>query len=145
MLYTPLTRLAMRISYDAHHGQSDNDGVPYIYHPIAVAEQMQTEDGIITALLHDVIEDTDVTPDALAANGFTPAVLEALNLLTHGSDEPYENYLRRLRENPLALAVKLSDIAHNSQPDRIDSLPEDIAARLRKKYALAARILAGEE
>lgn len=145
MLYTPLTRLAMRVAYDAHHGKADKDGVPYIYHPIAVAEQMQTEDETVAALLHDLLEDTDVTPEELAAHGFPPAVLEALRALTHGPDEDYETYLRRVCENPLALKVKRADLAHNSQPDRLDSLPKDTAARLREKYALAARILAGGE
>lgn len=144
MISTPLTRLAMGVAYEAHHGQSDKDGVPYIYHPIAVAEQMQTEEETITALLHDVIEDTDITMDELEARGFPPSVLIGIRVLTHASDEPYEDYLRRVGKNPLALKVKLADLAHNSQPDRLESLPEDTAARLREKYALAARVLAGE-
>ncbi|MDR0949673.1 MAG: GTP pyrophosphokinase [Lachnospiraceae bacterium] len=141
MLYTHFTRVAMRIAYNAHHGQFDKDGVPYIFHPIAVAEQLTTETGIVTALLHDVIEDTAVTLDDLAAQGIPDEVLVALNLLTHANDEPYEEYLRRVRTNPLALAVKKADLVHNSQPDRLDSLPQDTATRLRNKYALAARIL----
>jgi (p)ppGpp synthase/HD superfamily hydrolase len=141
MLYTPMTRLAMRIAYDAHHGQTDMDGVPYIFHPIAVAEQMTTQDGIVTALLHDLIEDTPITLNNLAAQGISNEVLEALCLLTHVNDESYEDYLRRIRENPLALSVKRADLAHNSRADRLENLPSETAVYLRNKYAFAVRIL----
>jgi hypothetical protein len=139
--YTPLTKLAMKIAYHAHHGQTDKDGMPYIYHPIAVAGQMADEDGIAAALLHDVAEDTAVTLQELEAQGIPHTVLDALRRLTHPTGEPYLEYLQRVRECPLALKVKLADIAHNTHPDRLASLPDERAGRLRAKYAAALEFL----
>ena len=79
--YTALTRKAMRICYAAHEGQMDKSGVPYVFHPIHLAEQMETEEEICTALLHDVVEDTKWTLKELEAEGFPTGVLEAVRLL----------------------------------------------------------------
>ena len=89
MIYTPMTRKAMRIAYDAHAGQVDKTGLPYIYHPMHLAESMTDENSVITALLHDVVEDTDLTIDDLAREGFHEDVLTALTLLTHNPAEEY--------------------------------------------------------
>lgn len=80
MIYTPMTRKAMRIAYDAHAGQVDKTGLPYIYHPMHLAESMTDENSVITALLHDVVEDTDLTIDDLSREGFHEDVLTALTL-----------------------------------------------------------------
>ena len=141
-LYSPMIEKALKIAYDAHHGQTDKIGVPYIYHPIAVAEQMDTEDEIITALLHDVIEDTKVTLADLEREGFPPAVLEAINLLTHQSGMDYSHYLVNcVAKNPLSLRVKYADLAHNSDPARIARLPKKDTERCRKKYSSAIQLL----
>ena len=83
MIYTPMTRKAMKIAYDAHAGQVDKTGLPYIYHPAHLAETMTDENSVIAALLHDVIEDTDITIEDLAREGFDDEVLTALTLLNH--------------------------------------------------------------
>lgn len=82
MLYTDLTQRAMDICFKAHSGQRDKGNMPYVFHPFHLAEEMETEDEVCTALLHDVAEDTKLTLEMLAAKGFPPAVMEALTLLS---------------------------------------------------------------
>ena len=79
------------------------------------------------ALLHDVLEDTDTTAEELLACGVTPKQLQALLLLTHAKEEPYLAYLARVKDNPLALAVKMAELADNSNPERLAKLPEQMA------------------
>lgn len=89
MLYTELTKKAMKIAYDAHQGQMDKGGLPYVFHPWHLAEQMDDEISTIAALLHDVVEDTDWTLEQLTAEGFPQEAMEVLALLTHpGRDSP---------------------------------------------------------
>jgi len=142
MIYTQLTKKAMRIAYDAHHGQMDKSGVPYIFHPIHLAEQMLDEDTTVAALLHDVVEDTEITPDELAAQGFPPQIIEALDLLTHDEGVDYMGYVRRIAANPIAKAVKMADLNHNRDMTRLDEI-DDRARRWEEKYSNATRILEG--
>lgn len=144
MIYTPMTRKAMRIAYDAHAGQVDKTGLPYIYHPIHLAESMTDENSVITALLHDVIEDTNLTIDELAREGFHEDVLTALTLLTHNPAEEYMDYISRISTCPLARKIKLADLRHNSDPTRLDSADEKTARRF-EKYARAIRLLEAVE
>ncbi len=143
MIYTPLTVRAMNIAYSAHHGQYDKGGVPYIFHPMHVAESMTSEYAVCAALLHDVVEDTDVTLADLE-KVFPAEVTKAVSLLTHRPDQNYADYLRSVRSDPIALEVKLADIAHNSDLTRLDAAPE-LHDRLSKKYAEAIRILNSDE
>ena len=140
MLYTDATRRAMKVAYDAHHGQLDKGGVPYVFHPIHLAEQMDTEDEICAALLHDVIEDTSVTADELYAMGFSDSVMAILALLTHDKSVPYLDYVCAIKNSKYAAAIKikLADLHHNSDPSRAsgDNNPERMA-----KYKEAIRIL----
>ncbi|MBR2730232.1 MAG: GTP pyrophosphokinase [Lachnospiraceae bacterium] len=140
MLYTELTKRAMVICFDAHKNQRDKGGVPYVFHPFHVAEQMETEEEICTALLHDVVEDTALTLDRLAAEGFPPSVIEALSLLTHKDGTPYLEYVERLKDNPIAAVVKLADLEHNSMPGRLSEIKERDRERL-EKYRRAREIL----
>ncbi|MGN1014550.1 MAG: HD domain-containing protein [Butyricicoccus sp.] len=140
MIYTEQTRHAMRLAYQAHHGQVDKSGVPYIFHPIHVAEQMNDENSTTAALLHDVVEDTEWTLEDLKREGFAPEVLEAVRLLTHDPAEPYLDYVRRLGGNPIARAVKLADLRHNSDPTRMPCA-DDSAAKRREKYRKAMVLL----
>jgi (p)ppGpp synthase/HD superfamily hydrolase len=94
MIYTPLTNRAMQIAYAAHHGQTDKSGIPYIFHPYHLAEQMDDEYTVCIALLHDVMEDTDVTREMLAAE-FPEEIMEALDLLTHEAGIPYFEYVKK--------------------------------------------------
>ena len=143
MVYTPLTIKAMKLAYAAHHGQTDKSGVPYIFHPYHVAEQMTDEFTACAALLHDVVEDTGLTFKELE-DQFPKEVLDALRLLTHEKGVDYFEYVRAIKENPIAKAVKLADIAHNSDETRLtgcrDATQEQII-RWREKYAKAKRIL----
>ena len=140
MIYTELTIKAMKLAYDAHHGQLDKSGVPYIFHPFHVAEQMNDEYTVCVALLHDIVEDTEVTIAELEKI-FPPEVTEAVHLLTHDKELPYSEYVRNIRRSPVAVKVKLADIEHNSDFSRLTAAsPADIE-RLRKKYEEAKLIL----
>ena len=142
MVYTPLTIRAMNIAYTAHHGQVDKAGVPYVFHPLHLAEQMEDEISCCAALLHDTVEDTDVTLVQLA-DEFPPEVVEAVRLLTHDPDSDYFDYVRAIRSNPVAMKVKLADLAHNSDETRFAGVevPEDRIGWFRNKYAKARAIL----
>ncbi|MBQ9760718.1 MAG: GTP pyrophosphokinase [Clostridia bacterium] len=140
MLYTQLTTKALRIAFDAHKEQVDKTGMPYIFHPFHLAEQMQDEVSVCVALLHDVMEDTDITLDDLAAEGFPHEVIEALTYLTHDPAIPYMDYIRALAKNPIARRVKLADLAHNSNLSRLDTVTESDLAR-NEKYKKATELL----
>lgn len=143
MIYTTLTNQAMQVAYAAHHGQFDCNGVPYIFHPYHLAEQMPDEITACVALLHDVLEDTPVTMAQLQEL-FPPVVTEALFLLTHQADTAYLDYVRAIRQNPVARTVKLADLAHNADQSRItdpDAVSAEKKAYWQQKYAEAIHIL----
>lgn len=142
MIYTRLTRQAMRLCYAAHAGQQDKGGLPYVFHPYHVAEQMPDELTTVTALLHDVVEDTAYTLPQLEALGYPPPVLEALALLTHDPAVPYLDYVARLKSNPIARQVKLADLRHNSDLTRLEEEQRGPEARQRvERYAAALELL----
>ena len=143
MLYTPLTKLAMKICYEAHRDQLDQGGMPYVFHPIHLAEQMPDELTTAAALLHDVVEDTGWTFQDLAERGIPGRVLDALRLLTHREGVPYMEYVAALRGNRTAAAVKLADLRHNSDLTRLDRVDERALARL-DKYRAAMELLESE-
>ena len=95
MIYTPITKLALNTAYKAHEGQLDRSGLPYIFHPYHVAEQMKDETTCAIALLHDVVEDTDMTLEELEKL-FPPAVTEGVRLMTHDDSTDYFDYVRRI-------------------------------------------------
>jgi len=142
MIYTELTNKAMKIAYKAHHGQVDYNGIPYIFHPIHLAEQMDEEVACCAALLHDVAEDTDVTLEELAKE-FPSEVIEVLKLLTHEKETDYFDYVRAIKANPIAVKVKLADLAHNSDQSRCvgSGLTEERLAYWKEKYAKATQLL----
>lgn len=144
MIYTPLTKKAMKIAYAAHAGQTDKTGIPYIYHPMHLAEQMDTEATVCAALLHDVVEDTDMTFADLEQEGFTPEIIGALRLLTHDPAVPYMDYVRTIKQNPVASAVKLADLRHNSDLTRMDTIDEKALQRA-EKYKNAIALLLTKE
>lgn len=147
MIYTPLTNKALRLAYAAHHGQIDKSGQPYIFHPYHLAEQMTDEISACVALLHDVVEDTDLTLEDLEWE-FPKEVTDSLRLLTHADGTDYLDYVRAIRENPVAVKVKLADLAHNSDETRFagcEDISEEQLARWREKYAKARAILEGGE
>ena len=140
MLYTPLTKQAMKLCYQAHKDQLDKSGIPYIFHPIHLAEQMPDELTTIVALLHDVVEDTDYTLEDLAKMGFPQEAVDAIALMTHEEDVPYMTYVAEISRNPIARIVKLADLRHNSTLSRLDHV-DDKALRRVEKYAEAIRLL----
>ena len=145
MIYTPMTIRAMQIAYEAHHGQADKAGVPYIFHPLHLAEMMEDEISCCVAILHDTVENTHITLEDLAAE-FPPEVVEAVRLLTHEEGTDYFDYVHRIRSNPIAKKVKLADLAHNSDATRFASVevPKEKIGYFRDKYTKAKAILLEE-
>lgn len=139
MIYTNSTRKAMTIAFNAHLGQVDKSGVPYIYHPIHLAEQMETEEECVVALLHDVVEDTDISFEQLEKE-FSSEIIEALKLLTHECEVEYMDYVRKIKNNPIARKVKLADLHHNSDITRKDEVTEKDKER-NEKYHRAIEFL----
>ena len=140
MIYTQLTNRAMQIAYEAHHGQVDKCGMPYIFHPYHLAEQMEDEYAVCVALLHDVLEDTDF-PREILEKEFPIAVMEAVDLLTHKEGVPYLEYVEKLKDNPLARTVKLADLTHNCDSTRLHLEGEAAQRRLEEKYYKSFEIL----
>ena len=146
MIYTPLTNRALRIAYESHAGQLDKCGVPYVFHPYHLAEQMPDEATTCAALLHDVVEDTGITLDELARS-FPTDVVDAVRLLTHEEDVPYLDYVRAIAMHPIARTVKRADLLHNLDDTRFAGqadVPKRDIARRRKKYTAALAILEEE-
>ncbi len=142
MIYTELTKKAMKISFNAHKDQVDKTSIPYVYHPFHLAEQMKDEYGCCVALLHDVVEDTDMTFEDLEKEGFPKEVIDALKLLTHDPVVPYMDYVRVIKNNSLARKVKLADLRHNSDLTRLDVI-DDFAKIRQQKYLQAIELLEG--
>ncbi len=138
MKYTPLTKLALEICFEVHKKQEDKSGLPYVFHPFHVAEQMDNEMEICTALLHDVMEDGKVGINNL--RDFPDPIVDALKLLTHDKEVPYLDYIRALKDNPIARKVKIADLQHNSDLDRLDFVTDEDRARV-EKYQEALKIL----
>ena len=139
MIYTQNTKKAINIAYNAHMGQTDKFGIPYIFHPMHLAEQMDTEEECIVAILHDVVEDTEITFNQLEED-FSGRVIEALKLLTHDKSVPYDDYIINLKDNPIAKKVKLADLKHNSDSSRLEHITTKDINRL-EKYKNALNIL----
>ena len=140
MLYTDMTKRAMKLCYEAHKDQVDKSGIPYVFHPIHLAEQMLDEDTTVVALLHDVVEDTEYTLVDLIQRGFSPKVIDALKLMTHNDSVPYLDYVENLKQNPIARTVKLADLRHNSDLTRLKEVDEKALERVQK-YKKAIQIL----
>ena len=143
-----LINKAFNFAKQAHKGVRRLSGEPYIMHPIAVAQIACEEIGlgstsICSALLHDVVEDTDYTLEDLAAMGFGEPVIRALGLLTHDASVEYMDYVRAIKEDPIAKAVKLADLRHNSDSSRMDVMTARDLAR-QEKYRKAMALLEQE-
>ena len=139
MINTKLTRLASKIAYKAHEGQTDKAGVPYIFHPIHIAEQMDSEESCVVALLHDVIEDSDITLEILSKY-FNDDIITALRVLTKKENDDYVMYIKRVKTNKLATKVKIKDLEHNRDLRRLDEVTDKDRKR-SLKYWQAIRYL----
>ncbi len=140
MIYTEKTKKALKLCFKAHKRQKDKSGLPYVFHPFHLAEQMTDEATTIVALLHDVVEDTRYTFRHLEKMGFDKTVIDALKLLTHNDGSDYMEYVSRIKHNPIARAVKLADLTHNSDLTRLDIVDKK-AIKRRKKYLEAIKLL----
>lgn len=132
-LYT----IAKTIAKVAHNGQVDKAGRPYIEHPLTVADMLNEPDEKVVALLHDVLEDSDFTADDLHKMEFPQDVIDAVCALTRESEESRRNYIRRVKENPLATRVKLADLRHNMDLSRLPSVSDgdlERTERYKKEY-----------
>jgi len=134
---------AIEIANKAHEGQIDKAGQPYIEHPLRVMDMGTTEDEKIAGILHDVVEDSDWTFEKLLVEGFSIKIIEALRCLTKLSkDEPYDNFIKRIKKNPLAVKVKINDLTDNMDIRRLPYISEKDIKRLRK-YLKAYKQLLG--
>ena len=140
MIYTEQTKKALKLCFEAHKEQVDKSGMPYVFHPFHLAEQMQTEETTVVALLHDLVEDTDYTIDDLTSMGFSKTVTDAIALMTHADGVAYMDYVREIKNNPIAKVVKLADLKHNADLTRLDVVDEK-ALRRREKYLKAIELL----
>lgn len=123
---------AIAIAVEAHRGQIDKAGKPYILHPMRVMLAGTNEDEMICGILHDVIEDTPVSIEMLAAEGFSDTILDALQFLTHDRTVPYSEYIQAMTQNPLAVQVKLYDLHDNLNRDRLGILTLEDERRMEK-------------
>jgi (p)ppGpp synthase/HD superfamily hydrolase len=134
---------AVRIAAEAHEGQKDKSGAPYLLHPLRMMLRMQSDVARMAAILHDVVEDSDWTLDGLRAEGFSAEVVEAVDCLTHREDESYEAFVKRVKGNALARQVKLADLEDNMNLKRLSEVTSKDLARL-EKYHRAWLALTGE-
>jgi (p)ppGpp synthase/HD superfamily hydrolase len=125
---------AVAIAAQAHQGQVDKFGAPYILHPIRLMMQMDSDEEKIAAILHDVVEDTDWTLEDLKAAGFSQVVLDAVDGLTHREHESYTAYVKRAKTNPMARKIKLADLEDNMDLQRYPQLGEKEIQRLQRYH-----------
>lgn len=142
MVFTSMTITAMQVAYTKHAGQVDKAGVPYIFHPYHLAEQLHDEIACTVALLHDVVEDTDTTFEELSEK-FPDEVIEALRFLTRTKDTPYLEYIKNIKKNKIATAVKLKDLEHNMDKARMSltHISDEKRKRLFDRYTKAVQVL----
>lgn len=126
---------AIQLAVLAHKGQVDKQGAQYILHPLRVMIKLKKEEDRIVGVLHDVIEDTNITLKELSALGFTKEIIEAVDCLTR-KDESYEDFILQIKKNPIARRVKLADLADNTDPERGSMDAERV-----KKYTKAINTL----
>jgi len=135
---------AIMIAVNAHRGQLDKQDLPYVLHPLRVMLKQKDPEARVAAVLHDVVEDTEVSLEDLAGAGFSAEALEAVRLLTHDKSVPYLDYVKAIAADPIARQVKLADLEDNLDPSRILNMTAKDLARL-EKYREAKVILEGWE
>ena len=133
--------LAISIATCAHEGQYDRGGKPYILHPLHLMTQLLFDTELATiGVLHDIVEDSDITLDDLALLEFSPRVVAALSLLTHESDTSYEEYIEGICNSYDAIRVKRKDLAHNSDITRLKGITAKDLARTEKYHKAFIRL-----
>lgn len=132
--------VAIKIACKAHKSQTDKAGAPYILHPLRLIQRFSDEDAMIVAVLHDVMEDSDVGMDFLVSEGFKPIILTAVEALTKRENEPYTDFIERVSRNNLAIKVKIEDIKDNLDLTRLAHIDDSDLNRV-KKYHQALHFL----
>lgn len=135
-----LIESALHLALKAYTGQRDKAGKTYILHPLRLMHRMETEVDMATALLHDVLEDSDLGSADLEAAGIPAQVIEAVECLTRKEGESYEAFIERVAENPLATRVKLADLEDNIDVLRLPTLEEDDLRRVEKYHRAWRRL-----
>ena len=138
--YNEQFQLALELAVEKHKNQTDKAGNPYILHPLHVMENVNSKEGKIVAILHDIIEDTDITENYLLKIGLSKRIVDAVVALTRSEDMDYQEYIKNLSSNPLAKEVKLADLEHNMDLKRLPTLEEKDLERNRK-YQIAYHYL----
>ena len=136
---------AIALASEAHKGQKDKNGAPYIQHPLRVMARVQSENEKIVAVLHDIIEDTDYTIENLRENGYSKEVLEAIDCLTKRDGEDYDEYLNRSMSNHIAQKVKIADLEDNMDIRRFEVLTEEDLKRLNKYLDAWRHLMKGDK
>jgi hypothetical protein len=131
---------AIAIAAQAHEGQIDKAGVPYILHPLRVMLRLSSMEERIVAVLHDVVEDSDVTIEDLQAEGFSAVILEALDSVTKKPGEAYDDFVLRAAANPIGRRVKLADLEDNCDLSRITHPTPRDYERIKKYQRAIATI-----
>jgi len=126
---------AIQVALSAHQGQQDKAGAPYILHPLRLMLRMSTPEEMMTAVLHDVLEDSPTTRADLERMGFPSVVLEALDALTHRDGQSYEDYIAAIKQVPLARRVKLADLEDNTNILRLKEITPASLEKLQKYHA----------
>src|SRR5215468_1348152 len=134
---------AILIAAQAHLGQRDKGGAPYILHPLRMMMRMESESAMIAAVLHDVVEDSDWTLEQLRGEGFSEEVLQAIDCLTSREGETYGEFISRVRSSEIARRVKIADLEDNMNVKRIGEITPKDLARV-EKYHRAWRALTQE-
>ncbi len=135
-----MMELALLMAVKAHKGQVDKGGNPYILHPIAVSNMMQSKEEKIVAILHDIVEDTDIFLSDLSEAGFSDEIVNAIDCITRRKEEAYITYLNRVKENKISKSVKRADLKHNMDLSRIKNPTKKDFDRV-KRYQYYANIL----
>ena len=141
MIYTKNTKLALSIMFRIHKDIVDKSGIPYVFHPYHLAEDLYDENEVIVALLHDAIEDSNLTLGELGEYEFSKEVLDAIALMTRDKDTEYLDYIIKLSRNKIARRVKMLDLLHNMDLTRLDPPYDEKTLERVEKYKRAYRIL----
>jgi GTP diphosphokinase / guanosine-3',5'-bis(diphosphate) 3'-diphosphatase len=131
MNHEDLLNKAIEIARIAHDGQVDKAGEPYIDHPIRVMNAVETVEEKIVAVLHDAVEDSDLTLEDLRVAGFNEEIVEAIDAISKREGEKRQDYLQRVMSNPIALKVKIADMTDNMNISRIPNPTERDYERTR--------------
>ena len=130
---------AIMIATIFHEGQVDKIGEPYILHPIRIMTKCETDEERIVAVLHDTLEDTELTIEYLKEEDFPEYIIEAIDTITRKENESYFEYIERVKENELALKVKLLDLEDNLDESRLSKIEDNNS--LKERYIKAKKIL----